>query len=295
MTRFLVIGARGFIGHRVLHDLQAFGPAVGVSRHDVPGLQRIHTGDPAALRQAFDELQPDVVVNAAGVLMGPEDELVDANVRLVTRLLDEVVPRQLRFIHIGSAAELGNPSTSKPVREDFDCHPLSAYGRTKLEATDLVRQAHADGALVTVARVFNTVGPRQTVIQPLGDVMRQIRSLPASGGRIEVGNAEVVRDFVSVAFVARAIAALAQSDLSEPVVNVCSGQPRTVRELVAAMLRLQGVTAEIVDNSEPAIQHVVGDPSLLEKLTGLRHQPPIDELAHAVIDLDSDPTTSGSP
>ena len=52
-------------------------------------------------------------------------------------------------------------------------------------------------------------------------------------------------------------------------------------------------TAEIVDNAEPAIQHVVGDPALLEKLTGLRHQPSVDELAHAVIDLETDTTPEG--
>lgn len=289
MTRFLVVGARGFIGHWVLDALRAEGDAVGLSRLDVPGLEQVLVTDPARLRDAIDELQPDVIINAAGALSGTDEVMEEANVTLVRHLLGEAQERGLRFVQVGSASEIGNPHTDQPVGEDVACHPLTTYGETKLRATRLVVAAHRDGVAATVARVFNTVGPRQTVIQPIGDVVRRMRELPATGGQLPVGNATVVRDFVSVGYVARAIVALATSDAVEPVVNVSSGHGHRVQDLVEAMVQLQGVDAEIVDLAEPAISHVIGSADLLEKLTGLRDSFTLTDLARAALDAASDP------
>lgn len=289
MTRFLVVGARGFIGHWVLDALRAEGEAVGLSRLDVPGLEQVLVTDPDRLAAAIDDVRPDVIVNAAGALSGTDEEMEEANVTLVRHLLAEVRDRDLRFVQIGSASEIGNPHSSDPLAEDVPCHPLTTYGETKLRATSLVAAAHADGVAATVARVFNTVGPRQTVIQPIGDVVRRMRELPPTGGRLPVGNATVVRDFVSVGYVARAVLALATVDAVEPLVNVSSGHGHSVADLVRAMVELQGVDAEIVDLAEPAISHVIGNADLLEKLTGLRDAFTLTDLARAALDADSDP------
>lgn len=289
MTNILVVGARGFIGHWVLHDARAHGDATGVTRRRIDHLRTVATDVPEALGAAFDEVAPDVVINAAGVISGTAADLEEANVALVERLLGQVRSRGTRLVQIGSAAEVGSPDTAVPLREDVVCTPLTDYGRTKHAATELITDAHADGVAATVARVFNTVGPRQTVIQPLGDVVRRMRELPASGGRIEVGNAEVVRDFVAVDYVARAVVALALAESIEPIVNVCSGQGRSVRELVAAMLEAKGLDAEVVSLDQPAIPVVIGDPTLLHKLTGLQDTSTTSDLAKAAVDSEHDP------
>lgn len=281
MTRFLVVGGRGFIGRRVLGALRSDEAAIGTTRRHLDGLQHVEAADPGDLSEALDALKPDVVVNAAGLLAGSTDDLHDANVTLVARLLDEVAARGLRFVHVGSAAELGDPGGASPVDELAVCRPVNDYGRSKLEATELVLAAHEAGHHATVARVFNTVGPSQHPAQPVGDVVRRIRDLPASGGTITVGNAEVVRDFVDVDFVAKAVAALAHLDAPPALVNVCSGIGHSVRELVEALLAVQQVTADIIDLREPAIASVVGDPNRLEQLTGLHAAVMLEDLARA--------------
>lgn len=281
MTRFLVVGGRGFIGRRVLDALRSGDPAVGTTRRYVDGLQHVEAADPDDLHHALDTLQPDVVINAAGLLTGTAQELQAANVLLVERLLAEVAARDLRFVHIGSAAELGDPGRSDRVDELAPCNPVNDYGRSKLQGTELVLAAARDGVHATVARVFNTVGPSQHPAQPVGDVVRRIRDLPATGGTITVGNAEVVRDFVDVTFVASAVAALAHLAESHPLVNVCSGVGHSVRELVEALLATHDVRADIIDLREPAIASVVGDPTLLEKLTGMHATVVLEDLARA--------------
>src|SRR4051794_5465974 len=100
MTRFLVVGARGFIGHWVLDALRSHGEATGISRLDVPGLRQVAVAEPGALSRAIDDLRPDVVINAAGVVSGSDLDMELANVTLVGQLLDEVRRRDLRFVQI---------------------------------------------------------------------------------------------------------------------------------------------------------------------------------------------------
>lgn len=283
MTRFLVVGGRGFIGRRVLESLGSTDPVVGTTRRYLEGLQHVEAADPADLHDALDRVRPDVVVNAAGLLAGTYDELWTANVTLVRRLVDEVGERGLRLIHTGSAAEVGDPGTDRPIDESVACHPLSDYGRSKLAGTQVVIDAQHRGLDAAVARVFNTVGPAQHPVQPLGDAIRRIRDLDPQGGALSVGNCQVVRDFVEVGFVADAIAALGHAPRLAPVVNVCSGTGRPVQELIEALLAARGTTAQITDLGEPAIPAVVGDPTLLGELTGLRATTSVSQLARATL------------
>lgn len=283
MTRFLVVGGRGFIGRSVLDALTATDPVVGTTRKYVAGLEHVEVADPADLHQALDRVRPDVVINAAGLLAGTQHDLWSANVTLVERLVDEVGTRGLRLVHTGSAAEIGDPGTTKPVTEAVSCSPTSDYGRSKLAGTEVVCAARRDGLDATVARVFNTVGPSTHTAQPIGEVMRRIRHLPPGDGPLVVGNAEVVRDFVDVTFAAAAIVAIARTAPAPPLINVCSGEGHAVAELVRAMLLAHGRQGEVHDLSEPAIACVIGDPSLLAEVTGLRASRSISDLARATL------------
>lgn len=283
MTRFLVVGGRGFIGRSVLEALSTTDPAVGTTRKYVEGLQHVEAVDPADLHLVLERVRPDVVINAAGLLSGHHNDLWTANVTLVERLVDETARRGLRLVHTGSAAEIGDPGTAAPVPETVTCRPTSDYGRSKLAGTELVLAARRSGLDATVARVFNTVGPSTHTAQPIGEVMRRIRHLPPGDGPLKVGNAAVVRDFVDVDFAASAIAALGHAEAAPALVNVCSGRGHSVEELVGAMLDARGQRSEIHDLGEPAIAAVVGDPTLLAQVTGLRATGSIQDLARSTL------------
>jgi nucleoside-diphosphate-sugar epimerase len=84
--------------------------------------------------------------------------LEDANLHFVDWLLDTLAGRGVRLVHVGSASELGDPGSDRPVPESFDGRPVGAYATTKAAGTSAVLAAHRAGVDATVARVFNIVG-----------------------------------------------------------------------------------------------------------------------------------------
>jgi nucleoside-diphosphate-sugar epimerase len=62
-----------------------------------------------------------------------------------------------KVVHTSSSAVFGIPD-SNPVTEDTACRPLEAYGRAKLEAEVLCREAVASGLDVTIIRPRTILG-----------------------------------------------------------------------------------------------------------------------------------------
>ena len=276
----LVLGASGLLGAAIADKARRSTPVVGVSRRQGPWIHA-DVADAGAVASLLEDVAPRAVVFAVGRARGSREELDHANVKLLDIALSEASSRGVRLVALGSAAEYGDPASSRPVREDDDCAPVSPYGRSKLDATRRVLARHDAGEPVTVARLFNVVSPNIPKHQPVGELLDAVRSLPASGGVVSVGNADVVRDFVTLDFAAEAVLSLALGPAADPVVNVCSGEGVRLGDFVSALARHRGVTAEIESRGEPALMAVVGDPRRLHAATGLDRRSDLSQLAAA--------------
>jgi nucleoside-diphosphate-sugar epimerase len=102
------------------------------------------------------------------------------------------------------------------------------------------------GISVAWTRLFFQYGPfedaRRLVPSVIGALLRGEQALVSEGRQ--------VRDFLHVDDVAGAIVAVARSDIRGPV-NVGSGQPVTVRDLVAEIGRLMGRSERIAYGARP--------------------------------------------
>ena len=160
----LITGGSGYFGTELAARALAQGdrvrtfdlnpPADGVGVEHVTGDVR----DVDALRAACEGV--DVVLhNVAQVPLAKDKELFwsvnvlgTANVLIAAR--DAGVAK---VVHTSTSAVFGIPERN-PVDESSPCHPLEAYGRAKLEAEVLCRDAVAGGLDVSVVRPRTILG-----------------------------------------------------------------------------------------------------------------------------------------
>jgi len=248
--KVLLTGATGFIGSQVARALLAQGHEVRASAR--AGRAKDAVADVAdriewvtldlfdASDAAIDALAhgTDACVHLAWFAVPGQYLASPENLRCVTgslRLLESLAKQGCRrAVFVGSCFEYdfdgGRLSETSPVR------PQSLYAASKLSTRYMGEQlARQHGLEFVWARLFYLFGPfedaRRLVPSVIGALLRH--------ESVDVTHGAQVRDFLHVADVGSALATLAGSSLSG-VVNVGSGQPVTVRQVVATLDALLG-------------------------------------------------------
>ncbi len=277
--RILVTGAGGFVGGHLLQALAAAlpGAVVDAAPFDVT--------DPAAVREAVRRVQPDGCVHLAAVSAVPAARAdpdtawrvnLHGTLGLAGALAAERPGCTLLFV---SSAEIYGRSfaTGIPLDETANPDPVNTYGATKA-AADLALGAMAnEGLRILRARPFNHIGPGQSEAFAVAAFARQIARVAA--GRqppvLQVGALEPKRDFLDVRDVCACYAqCLAQAGRvpAGTVLNIASGTPRRLGDVLQEMLDIAGLRVEVASDAarfRPSdIQQVVGNAGLAHRLLG---------------------------
>ncbi len=177
----LVTGASGFVGSHLAAHLARRGDDVrGLVRRPEQAAWlaslgvRLLAGELAdldGLKAAVAGV--DVVFHSAGLTAaGSEREYLAVNVEGTARLLEAAVgarPAPARFVHVSSLAAVGPTAPGQLTTEASPCHPVTAYGRSKLAGEAVVRGAALPWTIVRPPAVY---GPRDREMLRLFRVAR---------------------------------------------------------------------------------------------------------------------------
>ena len=122
--------------------------------------------DPVALDRLFEGVGAPSVFHAAAVIHPQRStrEFFDVNVGGTQLVLDRARRAgAVRCVYVSSNSPFGaNPTTAHRFTEDSPFHPYMGYGRSKLEAEELVRRSQQRGDIATViVRAPWFYGPHQ--------------------------------------------------------------------------------------------------------------------------------------
>lgn len=246
--RVAVTGATGFVGRYVLEELArrdveivaACGPRnAGRPRLNDPARWlELDLGAPPA--NCFEALgEPDVVVHLAWTGLPNYRSLHHFATELPRQyaFLDNLVRGGLRALVVaGTCFEYGEQAG--PIGADAPTRPTNPYGFAKdsLHRQLAFLKAESPFAL-TWARLFYVYGDGQapTSLWP------QLRSAVAAGApTFDLSGGEQLRDFLPIEQAARMLVEHALARVDRGAVNVCSGQPISVRRLVEGWVREHG-------------------------------------------------------
>jgi UDP-glucose 4-epimerase len=251
--RALVTGGAGFIGSHLTDALLARGHEVMVvdrlrtSKFNLNGaiergarLARADVTDTAAMRDALNEWQPEVVYHLAAqidVRWSVEDPSTDAhqNIGGTAAVLEAARHAGVKRVVLASTAGVYGDPDRLPVNEETPPAPLSPYGAGKAAAESyLALFSRLHGLSTLSLRMSNVYGPRQNPHGEAG-VIAIFCAAAAEGRPVTVfGDGTQTRDFVYVEDVAEAFAA-AGSSAEQGAINVSTGVETSLMELAAAL------------------------------------------------------------
>lgn len=190
------------------------------------------------------------------------------------------------FVLFVSSSEVYGASFKQGIalKENSLCQPLNPYAASKLAAEAAFNEYFRQGQPGVIVRPFNHIGAQQSADFVTASFARQIALIEAGQQppTLKVGNLEASRDFLDVNDVCAAYVQLLQlpeRGIEYPrCFNICSGQPRKIRDILDEMLAMSSATITVTQDPErmrPSdIPSATGDSQAMRDTTGW--QPAID-------------------
>jgi NAD dependent epimerase/dehydratase len=229
MTTILITGADGFIGSHLTELLAKQGHRIkALSQYnsfnhwgwleEVDCLDQIEVlngdvRDPHYCKLITKDV--DIIYHLAALIAIPysyvaPDSYVDTNIKGTLNICQAALDNQVRRVVHTSTSEVYGTAQYVPIDEKHPLQPQSPYSASKIAADAMAMSFfNAFGLPLTIARPFNTYGPRQSARAVIPTIITQI----ASGKKqIQLGDVSPTRDFNYVEDTCRGFMALAGSE-----------------------------------------------------------------------------------
>ncbi|MDF2454524.1 MAG: NAD-dependent epimerase/dehydratase [Cytophagaceae bacterium] len=240
----IVTGGLGFIGNELVRQLKASGRKVAIIDNenriapqldDIKDVPRyvVNITDADEIRKVFEEVKPERVFHLAAIHYIPEcnaqpEHTMHVNTEGTLAVLNAAVEHHCKHFIFASTGAVYHDSPLALCEESVIA-PVDVYGYSKWFAEELCRWK-SSGIQVTLCRLFNNIGLRETNAHIVPEIMSQLKQ----GNRIlKLGNTTPIRDYISTKDTASALIRLSHRVHSGcEVYNIATGKGASVNALV---------------------------------------------------------------
>lgn len=252
--------------------------------------------DPYFVRNAMQDIE--IVFHLAALIAIPysyhaPDSYVDTNIKGTLNICQAAKEAgRIRVIHT-STSEVYGTAIYVPIDEKHPKQPQSPYSASKIGADAIALSYYNSFDLpVTIARPFNTYGPRQSARAIIPTIITQI----ASGMKqIMVGDLRPTRDFNYVKDTCKGMIALAECDETiGKTVNISTNTEISIKEVFDLIKKITKVDAELITDKKrmrpekSEVFRLKGDNTLIRTLTGWKPEYSFEQGIKETIDWFSD-------
>lgn len=288
----LVTGADGFIGSHLAEQLVKAGANVRalalynsfnswgwLDGSELTEQMEVVTGDvrdPFFCQGLCEGV--DTVFHLAALIAIPysyvaPNSYVETNVNGTLNMVQAAKDQKVRrFMHT-STSEVYGTAQYVPIDESHPLQPQSPYSASKIGADAMAMSYfNAFETPVTIARPFNTYGPRQSARAVIPTIISQI----ANGMKqIKLGDTSPTRDFNYVVDTAQGMMALMASDKTiGETVNISSNYEISVQDTLELIKQLMNADVEFITDEQrlrpkdSEVFRLWGDNQKIQQLTG---------------------------
>lgn len=253
--KIILTGADGNLGKHIQKNARF--ELLPVSRNGWDSLDQIGLSEYQAVIHCAYDLKKDINQHPDLVL---ESNIVSTGSAL--RLCKE--KNISRFIFISSCSVYGDSSNST---EDKQCYPVTMNGFTKLFNEELVKSFGGANAInYLILRVFNSYGGDDhfSVVQKLAACAKNKQPFVL----FNEGSAE--RDFIHVDDVAKIVCILAEMNLPNQILNVGSGKPVKIVDLLNAIEEKYGKISVVHKHRQDEAVYSRANINKLNQLVNIR-------------------------
>ena len=292
MKKVLITGADGFIGSHLTEEILLKGYQVRALAQynsfnnwgwleDVSNTQNLEVvsgdiRDPHYCKEITKGI--DIIFHLAALIAIPysyvaPDSYIDTNIKGTLNICQAAKENGVCRIIITSTSEVYGTAKYVPINEEHPKQPQSPYSASKIGADMIAMSFYNSFKLpVTIARPFNTYGPRQSARAIIPTIITQI-----AGGMTEIklGDLSPTRDLNYVKDTCHGFIALAESDETiGKEINIASNFEISMQDvlvLIKDIMRSEVVIISDEQRIRPAKSEVLrlwGDNSLIRELTG---------------------------
>ncbi len=294
MKKVLVTGADGFIGSHLVEMLVRKGYQVkALSQYnsfnywgwleDIECLPQVEVvcgdvRDPHYCKHITKDV--DIIFHLAALIAIPysfvaPDSYVDTNIKGTLNICQAALENNVgRVIHT-STSEVFGTAQYVPIDEKHPLQPQSPYSASKIGADAMAMSFFNTFDLpLTIARPFNTYGPRQSARAVIPTIITQI----ASGKKeIKLGDVTPTRDFNYVEDTCRGFIALAESlQTIGEAVNIGSNFEISIGDTLKLIKEIMGSNIEFISEgkrvrpSRSEVNRLWCDNTKIFELTGFK-------------------------
>ena len=264
----LITGADGFIGSHLTELLVREGYKVkAMSQYnsfnywgwleDIECRERIDVlsgdiRDPHYCKHITKDV--DIIFHLAALIAIPysyvaPDSYVDTNIKGTLNICQAAIENGVKRVIHTSTSEVYGTAQYVPIDESHPLQPQSPYSASKIGADAMAMNFfNAFNLAVTVARPFNTYGPRQSARAVIPTIITQI----ANGKKqIKLGDVSPTRDFNYVLDTCRGFLELARcSTAIGETVNIGSNQEISIGDTLALIREIMVSDVEFITDEQ---------------------------------------------